>query len=61
MHGARNHLSELGASPTFAATDRDGRLIMEFARQTIDVNGCKLSLARSGKGVPLIICMAPMG
>jgi hypothetical protein len=34
---------------------------MEFARQTIDVNGCKLSLARSGKGVPLIICMAPMG
>jgi pimeloyl-ACP methyl ester carboxylesterase len=27
---------------------------MEFARQTIDVNGCKLSLTRGGKGVPLI-------
>src|SRR5438874_1894647 len=32
----------------------DGRLIMGFARQTIELNGCKLSLARGGKGVPLI-------
>src|SRR2546430_2388217 len=28
--------------------------IMEFARQTIEINGCKLSLARGGKGAPLI-------
>src|SRR5260221_7829619 len=27
---------------------------MEFARQTIEINGCKLSLARGGKGAPLI-------
>ena len=27
---------------------------MEFARQTIDLNGCKLSYARAGKGAPLI-------
>ena len=27
---------------------------MGFARQTIELNGCKLSLARGGKGVPLI-------
>src|SRR5258706_9027772 len=27
---------------------------MEFARQTIEINGCKLSLARGGQGAPLI-------
>jgi len=27
---------------------------VEFIRQTIEINGCKLSLARCGKGVPLI-------
>src|SRR5262245_21965152 len=27
---------------------------MEFVRQTIEINGCKLSLARGGKGVPLM-------
>ena len=27
---------------------------MEFVRRTIEINGCKLSLARGGKGVPLM-------
>jgi len=27
---------------------------MEFVRQTIEIKGCKLSLARGGKGVPLM-------
>jgi hypothetical protein len=27
---------------------------MEFVRQTIEINGCKLSLARGGKGAPLM-------
>ena len=27
---------------------------MEFVRQTIEINGCKLSFARGGNGVPLM-------
>src|SRR5262245_16655105 len=27
---------------------------MEFVRRTIEINGCKLSLARGGKGAPLM-------
>jgi pimeloyl-ACP methyl ester carboxylesterase len=27
---------------------------MEFVRQTIEINGCKLALARGGKGAPLL-------
>ena len=34
---------------------------MEFVRQTIEINGCKLSLARGGKGVPLMYLHGPDG
>jgi hypothetical protein len=27
---------------------------MAFVRHTIDINGCKLSFARAGEGVPLL-------
>ena len=34
---------------------------MEFVRQTIEIKGCKLSLARGGKGVPLMYLHGPDG
>jgi pimeloyl-ACP methyl ester carboxylesterase len=42
--------------PYLFATGRTGdrRWTMEFVRRTIEVNGCKLSLARAGKGVSLM-------
>ena len=34
--------------------DRDGGQTMAFVRHTIDINGCKLSFARAGTGLPLL-------
>src|SRR5262249_7057409 len=51
----RKCLSRLPTSPTFSRrANRDRGWIMEFVRRTIEINGCKLSLARGGKGAPLM-------
>src|SRR5215831_11309126 len=51
----RKRLSRLPTSPTFSRrANRDRGWIMEFVRRTIEINGCKLSLARGGKGAPLM-------
>ncbi len=34
---------------------------MEFVRQTIDINGYNLGLARGGKGAPLLYLHGPDG
>src|SRR5262249_5455719 len=52
----RNRLSPLSTSPTFSSqVEKEEReRTMAFSVQTIEVNGCRLHLQRSGSGAPLL-------
>ena len=48
IRGAKFNLNESRSG------GRDGGWTMAFVRHTIDINGCKLSFMRGGKGSPLL-------